>query len=277
MVKVTKVSSFQSPDVNYASGDFDDWLEYASKEFTRETADLTGEVGIVLDAERHNLLREALRHRLKVYHRDEGSQDSSMREGLVFEDFLGMYKIEVSGKKFYIEIDNEPIHVLTRTTGRSGFSCEAIYGGYWTGPFHDIALRNATAYIYDEDTEWIGRLNLRWTGDALAPEIGLDPNIYPMNQEYWSKRKTSLGTDRIVHLFLNYIFTRDVGLMWYDLLKTPYKYRGHSDTTSSGHVRLPHHGLLHESNKDILDNITQLLAMDSDIYTDTSMNMDNLN
>jgi len=98
-----------------------------------------------------------------------------------------------------------------------------------------------------------------------------------MTQEYWSKRKTSLGTDRIVHLFLNYIFTRDVGLMWYDLLKTPYTYRGHSDTTSSGNVRLLHHGLLHESNKDILDSLTQLLAIDSDIYTDISMNMGSLN
>ncbi len=269
MIKVTKVESYLSPDMNF--NNHFEWIKDASEEFTMRTKELTGEEGIVLDDERYNLLMSALEHRLKLYHRDWNVGEHNHREGFVFDDFLGMYQIECNGKTFYIEIDTDPVHVLTRTTGRAGFSCEAIYGGYWTGPFHDIALRNATAYIYSADKEWIGRLNLRWTGEPKSPEIGLDPNIYPTNYEYRIKRQENIGADRMVHLFLYYIFTREIGLMWYDLLKTPYIYRGHSDTTMHGHVKLPHKGLLHESNKDILDNITILLSDDPEIYVDKSI------
>jgi len=265
MVKVTKVESYLSPDIHY--NNHFEWIKDASEEFTKRTKELMGD-GIKLDSERYSLLMSALEHRLKIYHRDWNISDYKNREGFVFEKYLGMYKIDIKGKLFYIEIDTDPIHVLTRTTGRRGFSCEEIYGGYWTGPFHDIALRNATAYIYDSNNEWIGRLNLRWTGNPMKPEIGLDPNIYPMSLEYRNRRKAVMGLERLTHLILYYIFTRDSDLMWYEVLKTPYIYRGHSDTTPQGHVKLPYKGLLHEDNKDILDALAELLNMDYDIYFD---------
>ncbi|MAH42587.1 hypothetical protein CL614_02580 [archaeon] len=268
MIKVTKVESYLSPDIHF--NDHFEWIKYASEEFTKKTGELMGNEGVKLDADRYSLLMSALEYRLKLYNRNY-LDDYPMREGFVFEDFLGMYRINFNGRIFYIEIDTDPVHVLTRTTGRKGFSCEEINGGYWTGPFHDIALRNATAYIYDGDNEWIGRLNLRWTGNPEKPEIGLDPNIYPINLEYRNKRRSVIGLERWIHLILCYIFTREDGLMWYELLKTPYIYRGHSDTTISGNVKLLHKGLLHDDNKDILDGISKLLAQDQDIYVDNSM------
>ena len=221
------------------------------------------EVGATITDDRLEVLLSVLKYRINEYNILKGTN----QRGFVFQPFLGDYRITIDKRVFYIRIDNTPLHVLTRTTGRDGFSCEEIYNGYWTGPFHDIALRNPTAYLYDSNKEWIGRLNLRWTGNPVDSDIGIDPNIYPMTNYHSQKRFDAMGNEKMLHLFLYYIFSQN-GYCWYDVLTTPYIYRGHSDTTVSGHVRLPFKGISHSWNDDIEKWLYQLFQMNN-IYSET--------
>ena len=246
-----------------------EWVEDICKRFKQKTASLGKEyresgleVGAEITGDKKETLFHVIKHRLTNYCKIRRMGNKGLREqGFIYDNFLGEYQITLGERKFVVKISNEPVHVLTRTTGRDGFSCEEVYNGYWTGPFHDIALRNPTAYLLDMEGNFYGRLNLRWTGNPKDSDIGIDPNIYPMNFDYVRARKMLMGDVRMLHLALFTLFASS-GLGWYKTETTPYIYRGHSDTTPSGHVKLPFKGIYHTNNSDIQDYVIQLLQMD---------------
>lgn len=208
--------------------DLDKWVDEVVDDFFKRT-------GHDMTEDEMKVLRSALGYRLSTH------KLGDKFGGSVFDDIIGVYNVTDSenGKEYIIEINSKPAHVLNRTTGRPGYSCEQIDQHYWLGPFHDIALRNATAYFYEDKPfkglQWIGRLNLRWCIDDKGDfNIGVDPNIYPM-----------MVADRD-DLFLHQVIweiLRDSEFLNYRHALTPYIYKGHSDTTPSGNVRLPFKGL----------------------------------
>ena len=77
-------------------------------------------------------------------------------KGEFFDRVNGYYEVmSIEGEQIFIEISNEPYHVLSRTTGRPCYSCEEITNDAWLGPFHDVALMNSTAYFYDRDEKLV--------------------------------------------------------------------------------------------------------------------------
>lgn len=189
------------------------------KEWTNDIAKTIREkVGYTMSNDKKKVLSSALNYRItNVYDEDF--------PGLIFNDINGIYEVlYTNGDKIFIQISNEPSHVLMRTTGRVGYSCEHMDNDAWLGPFHDIALLNPTAYFTDERGTWLGRLNIRW---ALTEEgkvvVGIDPNIYPMHQMYRHRDDTQLK-EGIYYILKDYLQYNDA--------KTPYLYKGHSDTTS---------------------------------------------
>jgi hypothetical protein len=200
----------------------------------------------MMSLEERELLSMALSYRIK--HRGPDY------EGAIYDNVMGLYEIKSEGKdKIFIELSNDPLHVLLRTTGRSGYSCEHISQHYWKGPFQDLAFRNATAYFYDSDMNWLGRLNTRWCiNDDDKVDIGIDPNIYP-TMGGWvpgnlirglEETKEERRDDRYLSNVLWTLLMRK-GLLYYLKAQTPYIYVGHSDTTISGGVELPFKGLKH--------------------------------
>ena len=171
---------------------------------------------------------------------------------------MGTYLIALNeGSKkedyFIIIISNNPSNILTRTTGRSGYSCEQIDQQFWKGPFQDVAYRNPTVYFYNPskefpiitdlniDTvkefilknnsikgfEWDARLNTRWciTNEGKT-DVGIDPNIYPMK----------VGTSKKYNDYMvaTWLMFENHGFLNYYVAETPYIYVGHSDSTSGG-------------------------------------------
>lgn len=161
-------------------------------------------------------------------------------EGRIFDKVNGFYEVmSVEGDQYFIEISYEPYHVLSRTTGRPCYSCEEIKNDAWLGPFHDVALMNSTAYFYDRNENWIGRLNLRWCyNDATqGVEIGIDPNIYCPAYGQFQGRDDNFLKEAL------YVILNKKGQLNYDTATTPYLYKGHSDTTSQyPDVALPYIG-----------------------------------
>ena len=201
----------------------EDWVKEITKTFFKET-------GHQMSGEQVRLLEQAVSIR-----RDKEKDESW--GGNIFKEVLGKYLVyDDKGNKYFIEIDNGPLHILLRTTGREGYSCESITEGYWKGPFQDLAYLNATAYFYDEDMKWLGRLNLRWcVDDSDNYNIGIDPNIYPMRNKYPRNDKDlTIAT---------WLLLAQQGFLNYYEAETPYIYIGHSDTTASGGVVLPFEGL----------------------------------
>lgn len=246
-----------------------EWVDDICERFKQKTKEL-GKVyresglpkGAEITGDKKETLFHVIKHRLTTYCKIKRLGVKGNREqGFIFEDYLGDYNITLGQKKFVVRISNEPLHVLTRTSGREGFSCEEVYNGYWTGPFHDIALRNPTVYLLDNDGNFYGRLNVRWTGNPKESDIGIDPNIYPMTYKYQDARNMLMGDRRMLHLVLFTLFASN-GYGWYNTETTPYIYRGHSDTTPSGHVRLPFRGLFHSDNEDIQNYVGDLLQIE---------------
>lgn len=162
-------------------------------------------------------------------------------EGQIFNEYNGIWEVLfTNGDVYYIQISSEPSHVLRRTTGRAGYSCEEMDNDAWLGPFHDIALMNPTAYLLDEEGHFLGRLNVRW---ARTPKgqivIGVDPNVYPFSRFTHTNQKNS-RPDNLFKEALYYILQKN---MRYEDARTPYKYKGHSDTTAVyPDVTLPYKG-----------------------------------
>jgi hypothetical protein len=182
------------------------------------------------------VLTSALKYRLQAF-KDEDNPYH------MFDDLNGIYIVEYDtnqGKeKYLIEFNNDPVHILRRTTGRAGYSCEHINNDAWLGPFHDIALGNSTIYFYDESGNfWWGRLNARWCiTDEGEPDIGVDPNIYPRGVEPFNRRN-----DKLLKQAVRDILDEE-GYNDFSTAETPYKYKGHSDTTSTyPDVKLPYTG-----------------------------------
>ena len=157
-------------------------------------------------------------------------------QGLIFNKINGIYEVTfINGDTYFIHFSSEPTHVLARTTGRAGYSCEHINNDAWLGPFHDISLMNSTAYFTTIDGEWIGRLNIRWAEDTEGKVVvGIDPSIYPFSTAY-ADRPNELLKEAVY-----YILKED---LQYTTAKTPYLYKGHSDTTRTyPNVSLPFKG-----------------------------------
>ena len=132
-MEITQISSITEdsfPDDAYL------WAEEILESFYERTRHMMAD-------EEYELLVSGLKYRIRNREKEY--------EGAIFDKVMGMYKIEVDDKVFYIEISNDPLHVLSRTTGRPGYSCEQITQHYWKGPFQDFAFRNATAYFYDKN------------------------------------------------------------------------------------------------------------------------------
>lgn len=167
-------------------------------------------------------------------------KDNPKFEGRIFDRVNGYYEVmSIEGEQIFIEISNEPYHVLSRTTGRPCYSCEEITNDAWLGPFHDVALMNSTAYFYDRDENWLGRLNIRWCYNDVTRgvEIGVDPNIYCPAFNTFKGRD-----DEFLKQALYFVLNKQ-GQLNYDTATTPYLYKGHSDTTSQyPDVALPYIG-----------------------------------
>lgn len=226
-MRIEKVYDFTLEDPNK---NLESWVDEVADDFKTRTK-------VEMNEKQREVLKSALGYRLSTHKIKDGEFGGS-----VFDDIIGVYTAidtDDNNKTYIIEINSEPAHVLNRTTGRPGYSCEQIDQHWWLGPFHDIALRNVTAYYWEQrgqDLVWVGRLNIRWCIDTDSGEfnIGIDPNIYPMFQ-------TGRRNDDFLQLATWEIMT-DAGFMDYEYALTPYIYKGHSDTTPSGDVRLPFKG-----------------------------------
>ena len=207
------------------------WADMVEKTFKEKT-------DYDIDVNQKKVLTSALTYRLQK------SLDKDF-QGLIFNEIDGIYKVLfTNGATYYLQFSNEPTHILARTTGRPGYSCEHIDNNAWMGPFHDIALMNSTIYFMDHNWEWVGRLNIRW---AETPDgevvVGVDPNIYPMAKQFANRPQNLLKEAAYYILKENLAYTN---------AKTPYLYKGHSDTTTTyPDVALPFIGY----NK-LMDKIT---------------------
>lgn len=191
--------------------------------------DVKNKTGYVMNKEQANTLKSALNYRItKSYDKDFA--------GKIFNDYNGIYEVLfIDGSVYYIHLSNEPSHVLRRTTGRKGYSCEHMDNDAWLGPFHDISLMNPTAYLLNEEGDFLGRLNVRWaTDDNNNIVVGVDPNVYPVTYSNNSR------PDNLFKEALYYILKEHMN---YENAVTPYLYKGHSDTTSVyPNVALPYEG-----------------------------------
>ena len=73
--------------------------------------------------------------------------------------------------------------------------------------------------------------------DKGEVDIGIDPNIYPAELKFNNYR----DDDILMWALYNILFDR--GYFDYKTALTPYAYKGHSDTTVAGGVKLPYTGL----------------------------------
>jgi len=188
-------------------------------------------------------------------------------------EIMGIYLVALNNgdKKedyFCVVITNHPKQILTRTTGREGYSCEQIDQPYWKGPFQDLAYLNPTVYFWQPNDEflkadsldmekvfkwmkknntltgfkWAARLNTRWcVTEKKRFDVGIDPNIYPMGGI-----KPPIYNDFMVAAW--YIY-ESKGFLNYRVAETPYVYVGHSDSTrGGGTLHLPFMGLTNRIN-----------------------------
>tara|TARA_R110001592_G_scaffold88156_1_gene259701 strand:+ start:2540 stop:3325 length:786 start_codon:yes stop_codon:yes gene_type:complete len=217
---VKKVTNSQDPC--FAFKDPLQWSDSVVVDFERKT-------GYKMNEAQKKVLQSSLNYRMVK------SYDKNF-QGQIFNKINGIYEVLfTNGKQYFLQFSNEPAHILARTTGRTGYSCEHIDNGAWLGPFHDIALMNSTIYFSNSGGYWLGRLNIRW---GVTPEgkvvVGVDPNIYPMSAAY-ADRPNTLLKEAVYYILKDYLD--------YDVAKTPYLYKGHSDTTAQWpNVSLPFKG-----------------------------------
>ena len=130
-----------------------------------------------MDKEQVELLKKSLEFRKKTF-ADEKYEDNW--GGSIFNKskVLGVYVVAVNeGSKkedyFLVIISNNPLNVLTRTTGRQGYSCEQISQQYWKGPFQDLAYRNPTIYFYKPSDKFpeMKDLNIESVKDNILKKI----------------------------------------------------------------------------------------------------------
>ena len=112
------------------------------------------------------------------------------------------------GGVYDIWITNDPLEVLTKTTGRAwgskSASCENWDGQYRQGPVSDIKFGNCVVYIYDGERNpkiplqnQIGRMLLRWgvgykNEKETGFDIGLEDQTYPKNARWGLDLATAL-------------------------------------------------------------------------------------
>ena len=135
---VKKVTHSQDPTFGFS--DPVKWRDSVVADFQRTT-------GYKMNDRQKRVLTSALNYRItKSYDKDF--------QGLIFYDINGIYEVVfTNGDTYFIQFSSEPTHILARTTGRAGYSCEHIDNDAWLGPFHDLALGNSTIYFYDERNE----------------------------------------------------------------------------------------------------------------------------
>ena len=167
------------------------------------------------------------------------------------------------GGHYIIHITQEPLHLLTKSTGRawSTTSCEDYYGSYRQGAYSDIMYGNAIAWIYhakdvktklneqgeitDVEIERLynyeanGRILLRWgnailNGEKSGHDIGIEWDTYYTTQDGSPAKKAPWGVNMVKSLAM---ILKDNGLYTYekggDVCKTPYVYHGYSDKSGS--------------------------------------------
>lgn len=221
-----------------------------------------------MNKEQVELLKNSLEFRKKTVDDDKWGGNIFSQSGI-----LGLYLVALNNGNnkedyFVVAVSNHPVTILTRTTGRTGYSCEQIDQHYWKGPFQDLAYKNATVYYFKPDGDflktdnldiekvlewikknntltgftWAARLNTRWClTDEGKLDVGIDPNIYPMQG-----KKPEIYYDFMVATW--YIY-QSKGFLNYYVAETPYIYFGHSDSTrGGGKFHLPFLGLKYRVN-----------------------------
>tara|TARA_B100001094_G_C18196386_1_gene811620 strand:- start:3166 stop:4221 length:1056 start_codon:yes stop_codon:yes gene_type:complete len=215
-------------------------------------------------------------------------------------EVLGIYLVALNNgdKKedyFLVVVSNSPIQILTRTTGRKGYSCEQIDQPYWKGPFQDLAYLNPTVYFYEPNDDflkadgldiekvlvwirknnnitgfkWSARLNTRWCiTNKKRLDVGIDPNIYPMDG-----MRPPIYLDFMVAIW--YIY-ESKGFLNYRVAETPYVYVGHSDSTrGGGTLHLPFMGLKNRINwsatEEACYQVMEAVGMESSNKKETPM------
>jgi hypothetical protein len=164
------------------------------------------------------------------------------------------------GGKYIVQISQQPLHALTKSTGRcwDTTSCESMYGGYRSGAWSDIKHGNAMIWIYkpkdvkhatDENGnikrvdidplynyEANGRIIMRWGNGIVGgkddgPDIGVEYDTYYTKPDGSPGKKAPWGLNMIKALGM---LLKENGFYRYgqgegDVCKTPYKYEGYSD------------------------------------------------
>jgi hypothetical protein len=164
------------------------------------------------------------------------------------------------GGNYIIQISQQPLHALTKSTGRcwDNTSCESMYGGYRAGAWSDIKYGNAMIWIYkpkdvkhstntegkisDVDIDPLynyeanGRIIMRWgngivNGKDDGPDIGVEYDTYYTKPDGSPGKKAPWGLNMIKALGM---LLKDNGFYRYgqgqgDVCKTPYTYQGYSD------------------------------------------------
>ena len=164
------------------------------------------------------------------------------------------------GGKYIIQISQQPLHSLTKSTGRTwdNQSCESMYGSYRAGNWSDIRHGNAMIWVYkpqdvkhstdsqgnisDVDIDPLynyeanGRIIMRWgngivNGADDGIDIGVEYDTYYTKADGTPAKKAPWGLNMIKALGM---LLKDNGFYRYgagktDVCKTPYKYEGYSD------------------------------------------------
>jgi hypothetical protein len=146
------------------------------------------------------------------------------------------------GGVYLIRITQNPLDILTKTTGRAWGSkegsCENWDGQWLKGPQSDFKFGNCVAWIFNAKSvgknNQIGRALLRW-GDCYdelgnnlnKKDIGIEQQLYPKDAPW------GLNMFKAIAQIVN-----DNGFFKYHQLNTPYVYEGYSDYQGRGATQI---------------------------------------